>query len=109
MTGKKVSKQQVQIMAVFAAEPLQWFTVSQIVTKTEVSINSCQPLMFKLTELKLLQRVEGVVGYRYRLSPTAKDQSYWDRVQEARIVMGIPEKPTSPLWERDSLHKMQVE
>jgi hypothetical protein len=87
MTGKKVSAEQVKVMAVFLAEPKQWFDSNTIERKTEVPASSIRHFLFTFFRLGLLERVEVHRGYRYRLSPTADQQPYLQRLREAAAVI----------------------
>jgi hypothetical protein len=85
--GKKVSKQQILVMAEFIAEPRQWHQSRDIEHKTGVTGSTVRHLLFTLFRFNLLERFEAFGGYRYRLSPTAQVQPYFRRLQEATVVM----------------------
>ncbi len=87
MTGKRVSAKQVKVMAVFMVEPQQWFDSNAIERKTEIPGSSVRHFLFGFLRLGLLDRVEVHGGYRYRLSPNAETQPYFQRLQEAAAAM----------------------
>jgi DNA-binding IclR family transcriptional regulator len=87
VTGKKISKQQILVMAGFIAEPRQWQESRDIEHKTGVSGSTVRHLLVTLFRLGLLERSEVFGGYRYRLSSTAQAQPYFRRMQEATAVM----------------------
>ena len=87
MTGKRVSAEQVKVMAVFMAEPQQWLDSNAIERKTEIPGSSVRHFLFAFLRLGLLERVEVHGGYRYRLSPKAGTQPYFQRLQEAAAAM----------------------
>jgi predicted transcriptional regulator len=87
MTGKRVSAQQVKVMAVFMVEPQQWFDSNAIERKTEIPGSSVRHFLFAFLRLGLLERVEVHGGYRYQLSPKAGTQPYFQRLQEAAAAM----------------------
>jgi DNA-binding IclR family transcriptional regulator len=87
MTGKRVSAEQVAVMAVFMAEPQGWFDSNAIERKTEIPGSSVRHFLFAFLRLGLLERVEVHGGYRYRLSPKAGTQPYFERLQEAAAAM----------------------
>jgi DNA-binding IclR family transcriptional regulator len=87
MTGKRISEQQVKVMAVFTADPEGWLDSSAIERKTGLPGSTIRHFLFTFFRLGLLERVETHGGYRYRLSPEAKKQPYWERLQEAAAVM----------------------
>jgi hypothetical protein len=87
VTGKKVSPEQVRLMAVFIAEPEAWFDATAIELETAIPGSSIRHLLFTFFKMHLLERLEVHGGYRYRLSPTAQAQPYFERVQEAAEVM----------------------
>ncbi|MDR3676931.1 MAG: hypothetical protein P4N24_15685 [Acidobacteriota bacterium] len=89
MTGKRVSAEQVKTMAVFTTEPQGWFDSNSIQRKTEIPDNSLRHFLFAFLRLGLLERLEVHGGYRYRLSPMAETQPYFQRLQAA----GAPMKP----------------
>lgn len=88
MTGKKVSAAQVRVMAIFIDEPGAWFDATAIEHKAEVPGSTVRHLLLNFVKLGLLERADVFGGYRYRLSPTARAQPYFKRVQEAAEVMG---------------------
>jgi DNA-binding IclR family transcriptional regulator len=79
-------------MNVFIAESNQWFDSNTIVQKTGVPASTVRHLLLNFFKLGLLERADVFGGYRYRLSPTARAQPYFKRVQEAAAVM----KPWNP-------------
>jgi len=87
MTGKRVSLEQVKVMAAFLAEPQGWFDSNAIGRKTEISGSSVRHFLFAFLRLGLLERVEVHGGYRYRLSPKAGTQPYFQRLQAAAAAM----------------------
>ena len=87
MTGKRISAQQVKVMAVFMAEPQEWLDSNAIGRKTEIPGSSVRHFLFAFLRLGLLDRVEVHGGYRYRLSPKAGTQPYFRRLQEAAAAM----------------------
>ena len=87
MTGKEISKQQVQIMAVFIAEPQSWHSSPAVALKAEVSGSTVRHILLTLFTLEMLQRSDLFGGYRYRLSPTAKEQPYYKRINEAAALL----------------------
>ena len=87
MTGKRISAEQVKVMAAFMAEPQEWFDSNAIGRKTEIPGSSVRHFLFAFPRLGLLVRVEVHGGYRYRLSPKAGTQTYFQRLQEAAATM----------------------
>lgn len=87
MTGKRISAEQVRVMAVFTANPDGWFDSSQVERSTEVPGSTVRHLLFTFLRLGLLERLEMHGGYRYRLSPKAGTQPYFQRLQEAAAAM----------------------
>ena len=87
MTGKRVSAQQVRVMTVFTAEPGSWFDGTAIEHKNRLPGSTVRHLLLNFFSLGLLERAEVFGGYRYRLSPTARSQPYFLRIQEAMAVM----------------------
>jgi len=87
MTGKRASAEQVKVMAVFTNEAHQWFDSSAIERKTEIPGSTVRHFLFEFLRLGLLERVETHGGYRYRLSPEAGTQPYFQRLQEAAAAM----------------------
>jgi DNA-binding IclR family transcriptional regulator len=87
MTGKKVSAEQVRVMAIFIDEPASWFDATAIEHKAEVPGSTVRHLLLNFFKLELLERAEVYGGYRYRLSPTARELPYFKRVQEAAEVL----------------------
>jgi len=76
MTGKRISAQQVKVMAVFTGEPQEWFDSSTV-----------RHFLFSFLRLGLLDRLEMHDGYRYRLSPKAEAQPHFRRLQDAAAAM----------------------
>ena len=87
VTGKKVSEQQVLVMAEFTSAPQQWREGRDIEHKTGVPGSTVRHLLLTLSTLGILDRSEMFGGYRYRLSPAAQAQPYFQRVQEATAMM----------------------
>jgi DNA-binding IclR family transcriptional regulator len=87
VTGKKVSEQQVLVMAEFTSSPQRWRESRDIEHQTGVPGSTVRHLLLTLSTLGILDRSEMFGGYRYRLSPTAQGQPYFGRVQEAAAVM----------------------
>jgi predicted transcriptional regulator len=87
MTGKKISAEQVRVMAVFMAEPQRWFDSNAIEHKTELPGSTIRHFLFTFFKMGLLERLEVHGGYRYRFSPTAQTKPYYRRLQEAAVVM----------------------
>ncbi len=87
MTGKRISAEQVKVMAVFMAEPQGWFDSNAIERRTEIPGSSVRHFLFAFLRLGLLERVEVHGGYRCRLSPKAGTQPYFQRLQEAAAAM----------------------
>ena len=87
MAGKQVSAEQLKVMAIFMAEPSEWFDGNAIERKTELPGSSIRHFLFAFLRLGLLERVELHGGYRYRLSPMAETQPYFQRLQEAAATM----------------------
>jgi DNA-binding IclR family transcriptional regulator len=87
MTGKKVSVQQTRTMTAFLAEPESWFDCTAVERKTGLPGSSVRHFLFSFFKLGLLERVDVYGGYRYRLSPTAQAQPYFQRLKEAAAVM----------------------
>ena len=87
MTGKRVSAQQVRVMAVFTGDPHGWFDSRDIERKTELPGSSVRHFLFTFMKLGLLERLEMHGGYRYRLSPNAEAQPYFERLQEVAETM----------------------
>ena len=87
MTGKRVSAEQLRVMVVFTSDPQGWLDSSDIERKTEVPGSSIRHFLFTFMRLGLLDRVETHGGYRYRLSPKAEAQPYFERRQEAAAAM----------------------
>jgi hypothetical protein len=92
LTGKQISPEQVRAMAVFIAESEQWFDCNAVAHTTELPGSTIRHLLFTFFKMGLLDRLEVFGGYRYRLSPTAQGQTYFERLQEAAAVM----QPWSP-------------
>jgi DNA-binding IclR family transcriptional regulator len=87
MTGKRISAEQVKVMAVFMADPDAWFDSNQVERSTEVPGSTVRHFLFTFQQLGLLERVEVHGGYRYRLSTKAEAQPYFRRLQEAAAAM----------------------
>jgi DNA-binding IclR family transcriptional regulator len=87
MTGKKVSAEQVAVMSEFLYERTHWFDSRTIQQKTGIPGSTVRHLLFAFFKLGLLERADLFDGYRYRLSPSAQTQPYFQRVQEAAAVM----------------------
>jgi DNA-binding IclR family transcriptional regulator len=87
MTGKRISAEQVKVMAVFTADPDAWFDSNAIERKTEIPGSTVRHLLFTFLRLGLLERLEMHGGYRYRLSTNAEAQPYFRRLQEAAAAM----------------------
>ncbi len=92
MTGKQISPEQVRAMAVLIAEPRQWFDCNAVAHTTELPGSTVRHLLFTFFKMGLLERLEVYGGYKYRLSPTAQAQPYFERLLEAAAVM----QPLSP-------------
>jgi DNA-binding IclR family transcriptional regulator len=87
MTGKRISAEQVKVMAVFMTDPQGWFDSNAIERKTEIPGSTVRHFLFTFLQLGLLERVEVHGGYRYRLSSNAEAQPYFRRLQEAAAAM----------------------
>jgi DNA-binding IclR family transcriptional regulator len=87
MTGKRVSAQQVKVIAVFTGDPQAWFESREVENRTELPGSSVRHFLFTFMKLGLLERLEMHGGYRYRLSPKADGQPYFERLQEAAATM----------------------
>lgn len=87
MTGKRVSAEQVKVMAVFTGDPHGWFDSSEVENRTELPGSSVRHFLFTFMKLGLLERLETHGGYRYRLSAKAEAQPYFERLQEAAAAM----------------------
>jgi DNA-binding IclR family transcriptional regulator len=87
MTGKRISAEQVKVMAVFMGEPQEWFDSSAVGRRTGVPGSTVRHFLFTLLRLGLLERLEVHGGYRYPLSPKAGTQPYFLRLQEAAAAM----------------------
>jgi Fic family protein len=87
MTGKRISAEQIRVMAVFTADPQGWFDGNQVERSTEVPGSTVRHFLFTFLQLGLLERVETHGGYLYRLSPTAEMQPYFRRLQESAEAM----------------------
>jgi Fic family protein len=87
MTGKRISAEQVKVMAVFTAEPDAWFDSNQVERSTEVPGSTVRHFLFSFLQLGLLERIEAHGGYLYRLSPKAGTKPYFQRLQEAAAAM----------------------
>ena len=89
MTGKKVSAEQVRVLAVFVSETRQWIDCNAVAHKTELPGSTVRHLLFTFFKMGILDRLEVHGGYRYRLALSAKAQPYFARVQEAAAVMQL--------------------
>ncbi len=89
MTGKRASAEQVKVMTVFMVEPKQWFDGNAIELKTELPGSTIRHFLFTFFKMGLLDRLEVHGGYRYRLSPSAQTQPYFQRLQEAAAVIQV--------------------
>ena len=87
MTGKRISAEQVRVMAVFMAEPQSWFNSNAIERKTEIPGSSIRHFLLAFLRLGLVERLEVHGGYRYRVSPEAERHPYFQRLQEAAAAM----------------------
>jgi DNA-binding IclR family transcriptional regulator len=87
MTGKQTSKEQVMLMRVFITEPKRWFDSGEIAQRTSLPGSTVRHLLLMFHKFGLLERAEVFGGFRYRISPTAAKQPYFDRIQEAVAVM----------------------
>jgi len=87
MTGKRVSAQQMKVMAVFTGEPHGWFDSRDIERRTELPGSTIRHFLLTFMKLGLLDRLETHGGYRYRLSPKAEAQPYFERLQEVAATM----------------------
>ena len=74
MTGKRISAQQVEVVAIFAGNPEGCFCSNAIERKTEIPGSTIRHFLFTFLRLGLLDRVEVHGRYRYRLSPEAGTQ-----------------------------------
>lgn len=82
MTGKRVSAEQVKVMAVFNAEPYHWFDSNTVAKRTSIPGSTARHLLLMFFKFGLLERAEAFGGYRYRRSPTAETQDYFLRMQQ---------------------------
>jgi Fic family protein len=87
MTGKRISAEQVKVMAVFMADPGGWFDSNQVERSTAVPGSTVRHFLFTFQQLGLLERIETHGGYLYRLSPNAETQPYFRRLQDAAAAM----------------------
>ena len=87
MAGKQVSAEQLKVMAIFMAEPSEWFDSNAIGLKTGIPGSTVRHFLFTFLRLGLLDRVEVHGGYLYRLSPRVGTQPYFRRLQEAAGAM----------------------
>jgi len=87
MTGKRISAEQVRVMAVFMAEPQGWFDSNAVERRTEIPGSTVRHFLFTFLRLGVLDRLEVHGGYRYRLSPNAGTQPYFKRLQAAAAAM----------------------
>jgi Fic family protein len=58
MTGKRISAEQVRAMAVFMAEPQEWFDSKAIERRTEIPGSTVRHFLFTFLKLGFLDRVE---------------------------------------------------
>ena len=86
MTGKRISAEQARTMAVFTAEPQEWFDSTTIERKTEIP-GSATHFLLALLKFGVLERLEVFPSYLYRLSPKAGTQPYFQRLQDAAAAM----------------------
>lgn len=89
MTRKKVSFQQVLLIAVFIAEPESWFTARDIEHKTGISGNTVRQHCLKFCKIGLLDRVEVFPGNKYRLALEAHSQPYFKQILDAAVALGV--------------------
>lgn len=87
MTGKRISAEQVRVMAVFTANPDGWFDSNQVERSAEVRGSTVRHFLFTFLWLGLLERLEMHGGYRYRLSTNAEAQPYFRRLQDAAAAI----------------------
>jgi DNA-binding IclR family transcriptional regulator len=87
MTGNRISAEQVRVMAVFTGDPEGWLDSNQVERKTGLPGSTVRHFQFTFLRLGLLDRLELHGGYRYRLSPEADKQPYYQRLQEAGAAM----------------------
>lgn len=87
MTGKRISAEQLKVMAVFTGEPQEWLDSNEVERKTGLPGSTVRHFLFTFLRLGLLERLEMHGGYRYRLSPEAKKQPYCERLQAAAAAM----------------------
>lgn len=87
MTGKHVSRQQVQVVEVLRTEPEQWLGSTTVATKAGISPNTVRHFLVTLFRFGILERREYHPVFLYRLSPTAWEHPYFLRLQEAATVM----------------------
>jgi DNA-binding IclR family transcriptional regulator len=87
MTGKRISAEQVKVMAVFTVDPDGWFDSNEVERNTGLPGSTVRHFLFTFLRLGLLERLEMHDGYRYRLSPEAKKQPYYERLQAAAAAM----------------------
>ena len=87
MTGKRISVEQVKVMTVFTASPDAWFDSNQAERSAEVPGSTVRHFLLTFLRLGLLERLEVHGGYRYRLSPKAEAQPYFQRLQDAAAAI----------------------
>jgi len=87
MTGKRISKEQLRVMAVFMAEPQEWFDSTAVERRTEVPGSTVRHFLVTFLRFGLLDRMEMHGGYLYRLSLKAGTQPYFERLQDAAAAM----------------------
>jgi hypothetical protein len=63
---KKVSAEQVRVLAVLMAEPLQWCDCNAVAHKTDPPGSTIRHLLFTFFKMGILDRLEVYGGYRYR-------------------------------------------
>ena len=87
MTGKRISAEQIKVMAVFMTDPDAWFDSNQVERSTDVPGSTVRHFLFTFLRLDLLERLEMHGGYRYRLSTKAEAQPYFRRLQDAAAAI----------------------
>jgi hypothetical protein len=93
MTGKRVSAQQILLIAAFVAEPESWFSARTIEHNTGLKWNTIRPHCVQFFKLKLLDRVAIFPECRYRLASNAQEQPYFARMLEAAAAIGPLTRP----------------
>lgn len=74
-------------MAVFTGEPQAWFNSNEVGRRTGVPGSTVRHFLLAFLRLRLLERLEVHGGYRYRLSPEAGTQPYFQHLQEVAAAM----------------------